>query len=230
MANSRFSCLATLDETHSFVPRWAPGFISKLVAEDRCHLNGLALVGESPRYATVRAMTDTPYGWRAQESDGGAILEVPSGVPICTGLASPHSPRWHDGRLWVLESSVGALMVVDTETGEKHEVARVPGFARGLTFVGQYALVATSMAEEPFLGDPPEFGSAGRRELECGIWALDTETGTTIGTLRFDSGLREISDLEVLPGLRVPELLEPGSSLAETAFVLPEPGSAPILD
>ena len=43
---TRFSCLATLDDEHSFVPRWRPKFISALAPEDRCHLNGLAVVGE----------------------------------------------------------------------------------------------------------------------------------------------------------------------------------------
>ena len=41
--NTLYSCLAVLSETHSFKPLWAPPFISKLAAEDRCHLNGLAM-------------------------------------------------------------------------------------------------------------------------------------------------------------------------------------------
>jgi uncharacterized protein (TIGR03032 family) len=42
--NTRFSCLCTLHPDYSFVPRWRPPFITALAAEDRCHLNGLALV------------------------------------------------------------------------------------------------------------------------------------------------------------------------------------------
>ena len=45
VVNTGFSCLATLDDRHSFVPRWKPKFISALAAEDRCHLNGLACAG-----------------------------------------------------------------------------------------------------------------------------------------------------------------------------------------
>src|SRR5262249_46881248 len=41
--NTRFSCLCTLDEAHSFVPRWRPPFVTALAPEDRCRLNGLGL-------------------------------------------------------------------------------------------------------------------------------------------------------------------------------------------
>ena len=41
--NTLFSCIATVSDSHSFKPLWKPAFISRLAAEDRCHLNGLAL-------------------------------------------------------------------------------------------------------------------------------------------------------------------------------------------
>ena len=62
LVNTAFSCLCTLDSRHSFVPRWKPPFVTALAAEDRCHLNGLAMVDGMPRYVTVMAETDTPQG------------------------------------------------------------------------------------------------------------------------------------------------------------------------
>ncbi len=47
--NSRFSCLSALSSDFSFEPRWQPRFISELVPEDRCHLNGLAMVHRKPK-------------------------------------------------------------------------------------------------------------------------------------------------------------------------------------
>ncbi len=41
--NTLFGCLATISDRHSFVPLWKPPFLSKLAAEDRGHLNGLAM-------------------------------------------------------------------------------------------------------------------------------------------------------------------------------------------
>src|SRR5690606_12799278 len=37
--NTRFSCLCTVEEANSFVPRWKPSFLTALAPEDRCHLN-----------------------------------------------------------------------------------------------------------------------------------------------------------------------------------------------
>ncbi len=228
VVNTRFSCLATLDDAHSFVPRWQPGFISELAAEDRCHLNGLAMVDGDPRYVTVLGMSDEPNGWREHKADGGAILEVPSGAPVTTGLAMPHSPRWHDGKLWVLESGVGALAVVDPETGVRQEVARVPGFARGLTFAGRYALVGLSKVREHVFDGLP-LTRDNRDGLQCGVWVIDTTTGDTVATLSFDGAVQEIFDVALLPGMRHPELVEPGAPLADTAFVLPDLASVPSL-
>src|SRR5206468_637432 len=48
--NTKYSCLATLSITHGFRPIWKPPFISRLAAEDRCHLNGLAMQDGVPAY------------------------------------------------------------------------------------------------------------------------------------------------------------------------------------
>jgi uncharacterized protein (TIGR03032 family) len=50
--NTLFGCLATVSRTHSFKPLWKPPFISRLAAEDRCHLNGLAMKEGQPAYVT----------------------------------------------------------------------------------------------------------------------------------------------------------------------------------
>ena len=83
---------------YSFVPRWRPPFISELAPQDRCHLNGLAMRDGSPAFVTVMALSDEPGGWRKQRNDSGAVLDVASGEAVTTGLAMPHSPRWHDGQ------------------------------------------------------------------------------------------------------------------------------------
>ena len=93
VVNTLFSCLAALHPAYSFAPRWRPPFISALRPEDRCHLNGLALVDGQPRYVTALAETDSPAGWRAVKATGGCIIEVPSGQIVARGLSLPHSPR-----------------------------------------------------------------------------------------------------------------------------------------
>ncbi len=53
LVNTRFGCLCTLDAAYSFHPRWRPPFVSAYAPEDRCHLNGLALVDGRPKYVTA---------------------------------------------------------------------------------------------------------------------------------------------------------------------------------
>src|SRR5688572_18844345 len=108
LVNTRFSCLCTLHADYSFVPRWRPPFISALAAEDRCHLNGLAIVDGRPAYVSALGTTDTAGGWRACKPRGGCIIDVESGQLVARGLSMPHSPRWHEGQLWVLESGTGS--------------------------------------------------------------------------------------------------------------------------
>ncbi|HTU15848.1 MAG TPA: TIGR03032 family protein [Solirubrobacterales bacterium] len=215
-----FSCLATLDGTHSFVPRWKPPFISRLAPGDRCHLNGMTVVGDRPAYVTILGRSDEPGGWRKDKATGGMILEVESGEPVATGISMPHSPRWHRGGLWVLESGRGALCRVDLNTGELETVVEVPGFTRGLAFAGNLALVGLSQIRETatFGGLPI---AEKRGELQSGVWAVDIDRGEVIGFLRFEELVQEIFDIAILPGRRFPEIAEPDSTAALNSFDLP---------
>src|SRR5205085_7909096 len=133
--------LATLDRANSFVPRWRPPFVTAWAAEDRCHLNGMALVDGRPAYVTALGRTDTPRGWRENKRNGGVLLTVPGGEVVAERLSMPHSPRWYGGNLLLLESGTGTLGMVDIPTGRYEPIARLPGFTRGLDFYDRYAFI-----------------------------------------------------------------------------------------
>ncbi len=221
---TRFSCLATLDEDHSFVPRWRPPFVTALAAEDRCHLNGLATVDNKIRYVTALGVSDTAGGWRENRADGGVIMDVESGEVVAAGISMPHSPRWHRNRLWVLESGEGALSVVDLTTGRLETVARLPGFTRGLALVGPLAFVGLSEVRETatFGGLPL---TTRLEDRQCGIWVIHIETGATVAFLRFEDLVQEIFDVTILPGFRFPEIAEHGSDPIVNGFVVPSMAS-----
>ncbi len=216
---TRFSCLGTLDAAHSFVPRWKPPFVSQLAAEDRCHLNGIAVGDGRPRYVTALGETDEPDGWRAGKASGGIVIDVDSGETVLRGLSMPHSPRLHDERLWLLESGRGALITADPESGETETVAELPGFARGLAFSGELAFVGLSQVRET-----ATFGGLLIEQLperHCGIWVVNTSSGEEVGFLRFEQQVQEIFEVALLPGIATPEIVERGSPLARNTWVLP---------
>jgi len=224
--NTRFSCLATRAVNHSFVPRWRPPFISALAAEDRCHLNGLGLRDGRVRYATALGATDTPGGWRADKKAGGILMDVPDGAVIARGLSMPHSPRWHGGRLWVLDSGNGRVSVVDEATGRVETVAELPGFTRGLAFHGRFAFVGLSQVRETavFSG----IAVAERPERSCGVWVLDTFTGRTVAFVKFEDAVQEIFAVEVLPGRRFPDVINDNNALIADTFLLPDEALADV--
>jgi uncharacterized protein (TIGR03032 family) len=197
IVNTLFSCLATLHDKFSFVPRWRPPFITELAAEDRCHLNGLAMRDGRPALVTVMAETSTAAGWRANKELAGCVLDVSSGEPVTRGLAMPHSPRLFDGRMWVLNSGDGTLETIDPQTGQRDVVEHFPGYTRGLAFCGGAAFVGLSRIRETaiFGGLPIAQQQA---ELKCGIGVVDRTSGRTIATLEFERGVDEIFDVQIV--------------------------------
>jgi uncharacterized protein (TIGR03032 family) len=220
IVNTRFSCLCTLDSEHSFVPRWRPPFVTGLTPDDRCHLNGLAVADGKVKYVTAHGRSDAAGGWREHKAKGGVVIDVPSGEVVAAEISMPHSPRWHAGHLWVLESGAGTLARVDLASGKLVTVARLPGFTRGLVCVGPIAFVGLSQVRESCFDGIPLTESSDPRF--CGVWAVHLETGNVLGFVRFEDSLQEIFDVQLLPGLRFPELGEPESELVGTTFVLPD--------
>jgi uncharacterized protein (TIGR03032 family) len=199
IVNTLFSCLATLHDDFSFVPRWRPNFISQLIDQDRCHLNGMALENGRPRYVTAMSETDQPAGWRPTKATGGIIIDVSNGEIISRSYSMPHSPRLYNDRLWVLNSGCGSFGYVDPKSGRYEEVETAPGYTRGLAFQGQFAFVGLSkIRETSVFGGVPI--AERRDELQCGMGVIDLLTGRTVAVFKFINGVSEIFAVDVVPG------------------------------
>lgn len=215
--NTRFSCLARLSAMYSFVPVWKPKFISELAPEDRCHLNGLAMRDGRPKYMTALGTSDAPGQWRENKAAGGVLMDIEADEILLGGLSMPHSPRWYDGRLWVLNSGAGELLVVEPESGRSTVVASLPGYLRGLAFVGPYALVGMSrIREKHIFGGLPIQQRCER--LQCGVAVVDVRTGAQVGLFEFTAGCEELYDVQFLPGIRRPMILSLEKPAARAAL------------
>jgi len=202
--NTAYNCLATISDEASFRPLWRPPFISALVGEDRCHLNGLAMDGARPAFVSAVSRSDVADGWRERRRDGGVIVDVASGEIVASGFSMPHSPRLHDGRLWVLDSGRGELGIVDPVDGSFTSVAFCPGYARGLAFAGRFAVIGLSRPRhnQTFEGlELDERLAAKDAAPRCGLLVVDTQTGLAGDWLRFEHTIDELYDVAVLPGV-----------------------------
>jgi len=208
--NTLFSCLAAPSDTHSFRPLWKPAWISRLAAEDRCHLNGLAMRDGAPAFVTAVSTTDVHEGWREHRRDGGVVADVVSGEIVAHGLSMPHSPRWHNGKLYVLNSGAGEFGTIDLATGKFEMITFCPGYARGLAFIGSYAVIGLSTCREnrTFSGLPLDDALSSRNVTpRCGLLVVDLRTGDVVHSLNIEGVVRELYDVAILPGVFRPSAL-----------------------
>ncbi len=214
--NTLFSCLAIPDEATSFRPLWQPPFITRLAAEDRCHLNGLAMRDGRPAFVTAVGRSDVADGWRDRRRDGGLLIDVATGGTVLAGLSMPHSPRLHDPdgtgkRLWLLDSGNGRFGFVDPKEGRFEPVAFCPGYARGLALSGRWAVIGLSRPRgdnRTFAGLPlddalEQHGATPR----TGLLVVDLLTGDTIHWLRIEGVVEELYDVAILGDTRRPMAL-----------------------
>ncbi len=199
---TKFGCIATLAVRSSFKPLWRPAFLSKLAAEDRCHLNGLALEDGRPRYVTAVSQSDVVDGWRDRRQNGGVVLSVPESRVVASGLSMPHSPRLYRGRLWLHNSGEGQFGSIDLAGGPFEPLTFCPGYLRGLAFAGDYAVVGLSQPrhDKTFSGLVLEAELA-RRDAEprCGLLIIDLRSGDVAHWIRVEGIVRELYDVAVLP-------------------------------
>ncbi|MCK6473770.1 MAG: TIGR03032 family protein [Planctomycetes bacterium] len=221
IVNTRFSCLCTLDRDHSFVPVWRPPWVTGYSPTDRCHLNGLAMFNGKPRWVTALGQTDHAGGWRDNKASGGLLWDIPAKQMVATGLSMPHSPRWYQDKLYVLESGKGSISTVDPKTGQVELIATLPGFTRGLDFAGPFAFVGLSQVRETatFAGLPITESTEPRY---CGVYVVDLRTKQIAAFLRFEGAVQEIFAVQVLPNQVHPEIVTDNLEALSNSFVLPD--------
>jgi len=217
VVNSTFSCLSTLSPDNSFVARWKPKFISKLVPEDRCHLNGMAMLNGKPKYVTTFNMEDSRDSWSEGRIDYGTLIDIDTDEILIEGMIMPHSPKVYKGEVYVCESGLGVVWRYNPITKEKAQVVKLQGFTRGLYFYGGVMFVGLSQVRASEIKTPSPISTM-YDETYAGVWMINLEDNTEIGHIKFDGDVDQIYDIAIIPDSTMPELLNVNSSLTRHIF------------
>lgn len=214
LVDTRHSCLRRIEHRTPPEPIWHPPFISKLSPEDRCHLNGLAAEGITPRYATAVSPSNEAEGWRQNRRNGGMLIDVANNEIILNSLSMPHSPRLHHNRLWLLNAGAGQLGYANPTNNLFQPIAFCPGFLRGLAFHNEFAIVGLSQTRRnQNFNNLPLANELKHRNQQpfCGLAVINIQTHKILFTLQFAAPLAELFDLQLLPTSRQPTLLYPAT-------------------
>jgi uncharacterized protein (TIGR03032 family) len=171
---------------------------------------------------TCLGTTDEAGAWRANKAHGGVVIDIVTNQVLFDGLSMPHSPRWHEGRLWLLDSGAGRLLVADPVAGRREVVCELPGYLRGLCFVGPYAVIGMSkIREKHIFGGLPVQQRCPR--LQCGLAVVDTRNGAQVGLFEYTAGCEELYDVRFLPGRERPTILNLDKAAVREAMATPGP-------
>lgn len=218
--NTLFSCIVTIDDDFNFRPWWKPSFIDKLVSEDRCHLNGMAMDNGLPKYATAFNTGNSMQSWRQNITETGVVIDVESGNYLARGLAMPHSPRLYNGSLYVLLSATGELVKINTATSEKEVVVKIDGFVRGMELHEDYLFIGLSKLRKNS-STFAQLDFADKANV-AGIVAVHLPTGAVAGKITWHSSLDEIYDIRVFPGKLRPNILNTIKPDHKFGLMIPE--------
>jgi uncharacterized protein (TIGR03032 family) len=201
---------------------WKPPFISEIRMEDRCHVNGVCWTKTETdvkiwqaQYATCVSESDAHDGWRDHRESGGIVIDMSTNTVIARGLSMPHSPQWRRGQLWLLSSGTGELGTIDVTTGLFTAKLFLPGFLRGLQFVGNYAIIGSSDDRNNARFNDLELGrklAQKKSSAVCGVFIVDLTTLSIASKIEFVGDINELYDVLIVPGRRA-RVLSQGDAL-----------------
>lgn len=217
--NTSFSTLCKINGNFNFVPVWQPPFISKLVSEDRCHLNGLAMVEGKPKYVTALGVTDTPQGWKESIISGGILMDVETNEIILDKLAMPHSPILYKDELYLLLSASGEFIKVNISEKKYEVLKQLDGFCRGLDIHGDYAFIGMSKLRKK----SSTFSKLPFAENAdwAGIIIIHIPTKAIVGELKYQISVDEIYSVKILKESIRPNILNTINPIYKSSLTIP---------
>jgi uncharacterized protein (TIGR03032 family) len=217
--NTSFSCLCMINGNFNFIPKWQPPFINHLASEDRCHLNGLVMVEERPKYVTMLGNTNTLQGWRDNIVSGGILMDIESNDIIIDKLPMPHSPTFYRNELYMLLSASGEVIKVNILNKSFEVIKKLDGFCRGMDIYGDYMFIGMSKLRE----NSSTFSklSFANKAGTAGIKIIHLPTKAYVGEISFQTSVDEIYEVKILANTIRPNILNTINPVYKQALAIP---------
>ena len=217
--NTSFSCLCQVTGNFNFIPRWQPPFITELVSEDRCHLNGMVMINGKPKYVTGLATTNTPQGWRNDITNAGFLMDVETNEIILDKLPMPHSPMMYKNELYMLLSASGEVIKINIKEKNYEVIKQLNGFCRGMDIFNDYMFVATSKLRKNS-STFAKLSFASKADV-AGIKVIHLPTKAIVGEINFQTSVDEIYSLKILANSIRPNILNTMNAIHKYSLSIP---------
>src|SRR5919106_1366084 len=116
----------------------------------------------------------------------------------------PHSPRLHRAPPWPGQAGPGAFGHVDLATGRFEAICFLQGYARGVAFLGEHAVIGVSRPRENRTFDGLVLNERLAREGVgplCHLAVVNLATGDVEHRLVIKGVVEELYDVAALPGI-----------------------------
>lgn len=197
--------LARIHPGGGFERVWNPKCLDRLgrkaFSTNYLQLNSIAR-GKTIKDSFFTAFSDQPTQakpWKLGygPKNKGVVFEGSSRETIYRGLTCPHSIRKRMGKLWLCDSGMGELGTLDPAQGRYTTVTKLPGFTRGLTLLGPYAIVGLSKVIPKY---EPYAPGLDPKKSQCGVVFVNQKTGKSEASLIWKEGF-QIYDVQTLEGV-----------------------------
>lgn len=208
--NTLFSCIVSINDDYNFTPYWKPSFITELVSEDRCHLNGMALENNVPKYVSTFNNGNTHQSWREKITTSGIVIDITNNQVVAQNLAMPHSPRIYNNELYILLSAAGELIKINPANGKTETIIKLRGFVRGMAYHKDFLFIGLSKLRKNS-STFAHLDIAGKSDY-AGIAIVHLPTASLYAEIRYHTSVDEIYDIQVLPDKIRPNILNTAES------------------
>lgn len=217
--NTSFSCLCKVNGNFNFVPVWKPPFISALVSEDRCHLNGLVLKEGKPKYVTGLGQTDTAKGWKDQIVTGGFLMDIETNECLLENLPMPHSPLLYKGDLYLLLSASSELIKVNVQSKTYEVIIKLDGFCRGLDIQNDLVIIGVSKIRKS--SSTFEKLSFSETIDFAGLKFFHLPTKSLVGDINYQCNVEEIYEVKIMADTQRPNIMNTTDPLHKHSLAIP---------